>query len=68
VCIQAQAPDYVGAHRINHAYNFYFIIFVSSGLGMYDRLNSPVCKDRLNPQWQLRHPGDSSTQEVLEKS
>ena len=43
-------------HR-KHAYNFYFILFVSSGLGMCDRLNSLICNDRLNSQWRLRHSG-----------
>jgi len=37
-----EVPDYIGAHGIN----FYFILFVSSGLGMCDRLNS---------HWQLQH-------------
>jgi len=27
--------------------NFYFVLFVSSGLGMRDRLNSLACNDRL---------------------
>ena len=40
-------PD-IGAHRIKHGHNIYFIPFVSSELGMCDRLNSLVCNDRLN--------------------
>jgi len=35
----------------------YFILFVSSGLGMCGTLNSLVCNDRLNSQWRLRHSG-----------
>jgi len=31
------------AHLIKHAHNLYFIPFVSSGLGMCDRLNYLVC-------------------------
>jgi len=49
------APDYIDAHRIKHAHNLYFILFVSSGLGMCDRLNSLVCNDKLNSQWQNPH-------------
>jgi len=37
-----EAPDYIGAHRIKYARNFYLILFMSSGLGMYDRLTSLV--------------------------
>ena len=44
-------------NRREHVYNFYFILFVSSGLGMCDRLNSLICKGRLNSQWRLRHSG-----------
>ena len=39
--IAHEAPDYIGAHRIKHAH-FYFIIFMPSILGMWDRLNSPI--------------------------
>jgi len=55
-------------HRIKHVYNFHFILFVSSGLGMCVRFNSLVCSDRINSQWQLRHLGNSGTQELLGKS
>jgi len=51
------APDYIGAHRIKHAHNFYFILFVCSGLGMCNRWNSLVCNDKLNSHWRLRHSG-----------
>ena len=43
-----EAPDCVGAHRIKRTHNFYFILFVSSGLDMCDRLNSLICNDRLH--------------------
>jgi len=51
------ATDYTGAHRIKHAHNLYFILFVSSGLGMCDILNSLVCNDKLKSLWRLRHSG-----------
>ena len=44
------APDYIVTHRIiRHAYNSYFILFMSRGLalGMCNRLNSLVYNDRL---------------------
>jgi len=55
------APDYIAAHPIKHAHNVYFILFVSGGIGMFDRLNSLVCNDRFklpvanSECWQLRH-------------
>jgi len=45
-----ETPDYIGARRIKHAYNFYLVLFRSSVLGMCDRLNSLVCNDKLNSQ------------------
>jgi len=55
-----EAPDYIGTHRIKNAHNYYCIIFVSSGLGMCDRLNS---------QWQqLLALSDCGTRELLWKS
>jgi len=62
------ASDYTAAHRIKHAHNFYFILFVSSELSMCDRLNSLVCNDRLKPQRRLIHSddfGDWGTRELL---
>ena len=53
--------DYTAAHWIKHAHNFYFIIFVSSELGICGRYNSLVCNDRLNSQWRLIHSGDFGT-------
>jgi len=50
-----EAPEYIDARQIKHVYNFDFILFISSGLGMCDRLNSLICNDRLNSQWRLRH-------------
>jgi len=44
------APDYIGAHQIKHAHNLYFILFVSSRLGMCDRLKLP------RMQWQIKLP------------
>jgi len=39
-----EAPDYIGTLRIKHGHNFHFIfLFVSSRLGMCDRLNPLVC-------------------------
>jgi len=32
------APDYIAAHQIKHTHNLYFILFMSSVLGMCDRL------------------------------
>ena len=37
-----KSADYIGVHQIKHQHNFYFILFVSSGLSMCDRLNSLV--------------------------
>jgi len=61
------SPDYTAAHRIKHAH-FYFIIFVSSELGMCGRYSSLVCNDRLNSQWRLIHSGDFGTRRLLWKS
>jgi len=57
------APDSIGAHRIKRAHNFYFILFVSGGICMFDRLNSLVCNDIFklpvvtSGRWRLRHSG-----------
>jgi len=51
------ASDDTDAHRIKHAHNFYFILFVSSGLGMCDRLNSLEYNEKLNSLWRFRHSG-----------
>jgi len=32
--ITLQSPEYIGAHRIKHAHNFYFILFMSRRLGI----------------------------------
>jgi len=37
------APDYIATHLIIYVHIFCFILFVSSGLGICDRLNSLVC-------------------------
>jgi len=42
VILLHEAPDYIGAHRIKLSH-FYFILIVSSGLGMCDRLNFLLC-------------------------
>ena len=52
-----KAADDIGTHQIKQAHCFYFTLFVSSGLGMCDRLNSLVCNDRSNSQWRLQHSG-----------
>ena len=57
IVLLREAPDFIGARRFKHAHNFYFVLFVSSGLGVCDSLNSLVCNDRLNSQWRLRHSG-----------
>jgi len=47
IVLPHEASDCIVTHQIKHTHN-YFILFVSSGLGMYDILNS---------QWRLRHLG-----------
>jgi len=49
--ITLRSSRLIATHTPNQTtHNFYFIQFVSSELGMCDRLNSLVCNDRLNTQ------------------
>jgi len=44
-----EAPDYIGSHRIKHAYNFYFVLLVSSRLGYWCLVDC----NRLNPSYVM---------------
>jgi len=62
IVLLCRSPDSNGVYGIKHAH-FYFVLFVSGGIGMFDRLNSLVCNDRFKLPvvtpggWRLRHTG-----------